>query len=147
MVASPHVCHGVVRGGAEMTNGVSVGRRTDERAEPVRTDMHCHECNLNFVARLDLSIDGNHTIVCPNPNCGHLHYRYVDKGVVTGEGAGALPLARRFRPDAITLDIGLPDMDGFALLDLLERRGVTTLDQLLEATRMAFELRARARDF
>ena len=26
-------------------------------------------------------------------------------------------------------------------------RGVTTLDQLLEATRMAFELRARARDF
>ena len=68
-----------------MTNGVSVGRRTDERAEPVRTDMHCHECNLNFVARLDLSIDGNHTIVCPNPNCGHLHYRYVDKGVVTGE--------------------------------------------------------------
>jgi len=43
------------------------------------------------------------------------------KGVVTGEGAGALPLARRFRPDAITLDIGLPDMDGFALLDLLKR--------------------------
>ena len=34
-----------------------------------------------------------------------------------------------------------------ALLDQLERRGVTTLDQLLEATRMAFELRARARDF
>jgi hypothetical protein len=34
-----------------------------------------------------------------------------------------------------------------ALLDLLERRGVTTLDQLLDSTRMAFELRARARDF
>ncbi|MGE4064217.1 MAG: HAMP domain-containing protein [Rhodospirillaceae bacterium] len=43
------------------------------------------------------------------------------KGVVTGEGAGVLPLAKRFRPDAITLDIGLPDMDGFALLDLLKR--------------------------
>ena len=43
------------------------------------------------------------------------------KGVVTGEGAAVLPLAKRFRPDAITLDIGLPDMDGFALLDLLKR--------------------------
>jgi CheY-like chemotaxis protein len=43
------------------------------------------------------------------------------KGVVTGEGAGAITLAKRFRPDAITLDIGLPDMDGFALLDLLKR--------------------------
>src|SRR5262245_9802381 len=43
------------------------------------------------------------------------------KGVVTGEGSAVLPLAKRFRPDAITLDIGLPDMDGFALLDLLKR--------------------------
>jgi CheY-like chemotaxis protein len=43
------------------------------------------------------------------------------KGVVTGEGNGVIPLAKRFRPDAITLDIGLPDMDGFALLDLLKR--------------------------
>jgi DNA polymerase-3 subunit epsilon len=34
-----------------------------------------------------------------------------------------------------------------ALLGLLERRGVTTLDQLLGSTRMAFELRARSRDF
>ncbi len=47
------------------------------------------------------------------------------KGVVTGEGAGVLPLAKRFRPDAITLDIGLPDMDGFALLDLLKRNPET----------------------
>ena len=30
-------------------------------------------------------------------------------------------LARRFGPDAIMLDIGLPDMDGLALLDLLKR--------------------------
>ena len=30
-------------------------------------------------------------------------------------------VARRFGPDAIMLDIGLPDMDGLALLDLLKR--------------------------
>jgi CheY-like chemotaxis protein len=47
------------------------------------------------------------------------------KGVVTGEGAAVVPLAKRFRPDAITLDIGLPDMDGFALLDLLKRNPET----------------------
>jgi signal transduction histidine kinase/DNA-binding response OmpR family regulator/HAMP domain-containing protein len=47
------------------------------------------------------------------------------KGIVTGEGASAVPLAKRFRPDAITLDIGLPDMDGFALLDLLKRNPET----------------------
>ncbi|MFI4965667.1 MAG: response regulator, partial [Caulobacterales bacterium] len=43
------------------------------------------------------------------------------KGVVTGEGVAAPSLARRFGPDAIMLDIGLPDMDGLALLDLLKR--------------------------
>jgi len=43
------------------------------------------------------------------------------KGVVTGEGGAAPSLARRFGPDAIMLDIGLPDMDGMALLDLLKR--------------------------
>ncbi len=43
------------------------------------------------------------------------------KGVVTGEGSAVPSLARRFTPDAIMLDIGLPDMDGLALLDLLKR--------------------------
>jgi CheY-like chemotaxis protein len=47
------------------------------------------------------------------------------KGIVTGEGTGVVPLAKRFRPDAITLDIALPDMDGFALLDLLKRNPET----------------------
>ncbi len=43
------------------------------------------------------------------------------KGIVTGEGVNVVSLAKRFRPDVITLDIGLPDMDGYALLDLLKR--------------------------
>jgi CheY-like chemotaxis protein len=47
------------------------------------------------------------------------------KGVVTGEGSAVVSLAKRFCPDAITLDIGLPDMDGYALLDLLKRNPET----------------------
>jgi signal transduction histidine kinase/DNA-binding response OmpR family regulator len=43
------------------------------------------------------------------------------KGVITRDGAAAPGLARRFSPQAIMLDIGLPDMDGLALLDLLKR--------------------------
>uniref|UniRef100_B0T737 histidine kinase n=1 Tax=Caulobacter sp. (strain K31) TaxID=366602 RepID=B0T737_CAUSK len=43
------------------------------------------------------------------------------KGVVTGEGSAVPSLARRFKPEAILLDVGLPDMDGLALLDLLKR--------------------------
>jgi HAMP domain-containing protein/signal transduction histidine kinase/CheY-like chemotaxis protein len=43
------------------------------------------------------------------------------KGVVTSEGSSVPSLARRFAPQAILLDVGLPDMDGLALLDLLKR--------------------------
>ncbi|MBC6983530.1 HAMP domain-containing protein [Caulobacter sp. 17J80-11] len=43
------------------------------------------------------------------------------KGVVTAEGAAVPALARRFSPDAVILDVGLPDMDGLALLDMLKR--------------------------
>jgi CheY-like chemotaxis protein len=42
------------------------------------------------------------------------------KGLIAQDGASALSLAHRFKPHAITLDIGLPDMDGWALLDLLK---------------------------
>jgi CheY-like chemotaxis protein/HAMP domain-containing protein len=43
------------------------------------------------------------------------------KAVVSATGGGALPLVRRFSPALITLDINLPDMDGWRLLDILKR--------------------------
>ncbi|MFC9947668.1 response regulator transcription factor [Streptomyces pratensis] len=38
-----------------------------------------------------------------------------------GDGAGALRAARDFRPDAVILDVMLPDMDGLAVLGRLRR--------------------------
>ncbi|MGN6589941.1 MAG: HAMP domain-containing protein [Sphingomicrobium sp.] len=42
------------------------------------------------------------------------------KGVVSTAGAGTLNMARKLQPNAITLDLGLSDIDGFVLLDLLK---------------------------
>jgi CheY-like chemotaxis protein len=42
------------------------------------------------------------------------------KGLVTTEGAGTLALAKKFRPDVIMLDLGLADIDGWAVLDMLK---------------------------
>jgi HAMP domain-containing protein/signal transduction histidine kinase/CheY-like chemotaxis protein len=41
------------------------------------------------------------------------------KGVLSTAGAGTLALARKLMPDAITLDLGLSDIDGWVLFDLL----------------------------
>ncbi|MGI9024211.1 MAG: response regulator, partial [Burkholderiaceae bacterium] len=42
------------------------------------------------------------------------------KGVVSTTGSGTLAMARKLQPDAITLDLGLSDIDGWVLLDLLK---------------------------
>jgi signal transduction histidine kinase/HAMP domain-containing protein/CheY-like chemotaxis protein len=42
------------------------------------------------------------------------------KGVVSTAGAGTLAMARKLQPTAVTLDLGLADIDGFVLLDLLK---------------------------
>jgi CheY-like chemotaxis protein len=41
------------------------------------------------------------------------------KGVVSMAGSGTLAMIRKLRPGAITLDLGLSDIDGIVLLDLL----------------------------
>ncbi|WP_027863545.1 HAMP domain-containing protein [Massilia alkalitolerans] len=43
------------------------------------------------------------------------------KGIVTQRGDSALSLARDYLPSAILLDIDLPDIDGFTVLDRLKR--------------------------
>ncbi|MBV8581828.1 MAG: response regulator, partial [Candidatus Eremiobacteraeota bacterium] len=47
------------------------------------------------------------------------------KGLAAVTGTEGLALARQFLPDAITLDLGLPDVDGWALLDQLKRDPAT----------------------
>jgi CheY-like chemotaxis protein len=47
------------------------------------------------------------------------------KGLVSNTGAGALTMAREFHPSAITLDIFLPDMQGWRILDRLKTDSAT----------------------
>ncbi|MDQ6882264.1 MAG: response regulator, partial [Pseudomonadota bacterium] len=43
------------------------------------------------------------------------------KGLVTSRGAAALTLANQYKPSAITLDMYLPDMDGWRVLDRVKQ--------------------------
>jgi len=48
----------------------------------VKTDMYCHDCGKNFIAKIDYNLTGNHIICCV---CGHEHCRVIVNGVVTGD--------------------------------------------------------------
>ncbi|HEV8659261.1 MAG TPA: response regulator, partial [Thermoanaerobaculia bacterium] len=47
------------------------------------------------------------------------------KAIVATRGETAINLAKRYRPDAITLDIALPDMEGWTVLDRLKHERAT----------------------
>jgi CheY-like chemotaxis protein len=63
-------------------------------------------------------------IVEDDPDNAHLIARVLTGAkydfLVTSAGRDALQHARTILPDAITLDLRLPDMDGFALLQQLQ---------------------------
>lgn len=44
-------------------------------------ELHCHSCQKYVQFRIDLELDGNHVLDCPN--CGHEHCRVVKDGVIT----------------------------------------------------------------
>ena len=47
----------------------------------VKHEFYCDECSKYFDIKLNMNLDGNYRIYCPN--CGHVHYRAVSKGRVT----------------------------------------------------------------
>jgi CheY-like chemotaxis protein len=47
------------------------------------------------------------------------------KGLITASGAKAIAMAREYQPHAITLDISLPDIDGWRVLDRLKNDPLT----------------------
>ena len=46
-----------------------------------RQELYCHECGNYVQFDLDVSINGNHVLTCPE--CGHEHCRVVKDGEVT----------------------------------------------------------------
>jgi len=46
-----------------------------------RQELWCHECQNYVQFNIDVSLNGNHVIVCPE--CGHEHCRVVENGRVT----------------------------------------------------------------
>lgn len=46
-----------------------------------RQEIHCHECNRYVQFDIDMSLNGNHVLNCPN--CGHEHCRVVRNGRIT----------------------------------------------------------------
>lgn len=46
-----------------------------------RQELHCHVCNRYVQFNIDLSLNGNHVLNCPN--CGHEHCRVVQNGRIT----------------------------------------------------------------
>ena len=67
------------------------------------------------------------------------------KAVLSTAGSGTLALARKLMPDAITLDLGLADIDGWVLFDLL-RHDPKTRDIPIHVISGAQDMDALARE-
>jgi hypothetical protein len=53
------------------------------RVEEFYCDTTGGGCGKYFLTNLRTNVDGNYTIVCPNPSCHHEHFRVVTGGLVT----------------------------------------------------------------
>lgn len=45
-------------------------------------EFYCQECTKYFDVKLNMTLNGNHRVHCPN--CGHIHYRKIENGEITG---------------------------------------------------------------
>jgi len=52
-------------------------------------ELHCHNCNRYVQFEVDLELNGNYVLDCPN--CGHKHYRTVRDGRITDQRWGRDP--------------------------------------------------------
>lgn len=52
-----------------------------------RQELHCHGCNRYVQFDMDMSLNGNHVLECPN--CGHEHCRVVEDGIITDDRWGS----------------------------------------------------------
>lgn len=59
-------------------------------------ELHCHNCNRYVQFPLDLSMDGQYVLNCPN--CNHQHYRVVNKGVISEVRWGTDPSQMQSTP-------------------------------------------------
>lgn len=48
-------------------------------------EFYCQVCCKYFDVKLNMSLSGNHRVHCPNPKCGHIHFRQIKNGKITGE--------------------------------------------------------------
>ncbi len=56
-----------------------------EHSGRVLCDFWCHECSGYTYFKLNTALDGNHVVICANPDCKHKHYRYVKNGKITDD--------------------------------------------------------------
>ena len=47
----------------------------------VKHEFYCTECRKYFDVKLNMALNGNYRIHCPN--CAHVHYRAIEDGKIT----------------------------------------------------------------
>jgi hypothetical protein len=62
-------------------------------------DFWCSTCQGYTYFKLNTALEGNHIVMCANPDCKHKHYRVVQGGKITEERHNAtLQTAEEIEP-------------------------------------------------